>query len=647
MQIPHNLETTSLSVKSFATYFILVLLVEKTVTQLLNMCENNGRKANNGSLSSTRRIDSIDPVDTPLPDMGRYLNSEIKSCNTHQLDFSTFPPSTKFTDFSSTTKPSTLGNNLTLGTAQSVSPNYPDTGNKKLSESKKNSVIEPKVKTDSNLSDGFNDNETYISDDDDTDEHIDSMDRIGSIDSINKNDKVNQSGANRGSSKDAHVVGQNLRSKMDASQSFLDNKAGTMASNQQSPANGQSFKPKKTQQKQESRAFGSRTISPHPFAPQMLPNNQSSYFANQARYFSTLVPGTFSHPFIPSHGMLLPGQYHRLPQQPDFMPRVPRHPVGPAHSLPTASMIRGDKAPSYPSPQTMSMTCDNARGTQSLRMNVAADGVRGPMHSTAFIPGGINRPNRRPNPPNDTTPIAAGNKASNHAVAANTVKRDNKPPNLLVPNTFTHGNKGSNYLKTNTTAHDNKEPGRPTTNTTTNINKGPNHAIPNTSHGNKGSNRTVLNTTTHNNKGLNHTIPDTTTHGNKGPNHPTPNSATYRNNGPANSTSITNSMKNATNRADTEQNATVTHYNKEPNHPAPNGTTRNSKGSVTSACEATSAAQATTTPHGSKGSNHTSLKRHHKGSSNMQTDYDISLTKTQGMQFFAILFILSRQGQIG
>ena len=608
------------------------------------MSENNSSKTNDGAFSSSRKFDSIDPVDTPLPDMQRYLTPDIKDCTTDQSELPTFLSQTQYRDPFPTTKPFPLGNDPTLGTARPMFPNYADlVGNESLFASQKTSPTEPKDQNGSKLSDGFNENETYVSDDDidddigdHIDDRIDSVACIDNIDTVKKSDESNQNSANRGNFKDRNIVEQNVTNKSSESQSFLNDKTGNKARDEKSFLSSKPFKANNPQQKQVSKPYGSRTTSPRPFGPQLnFAQNHSSYFANQAQYFPSFTSSTFSHPFIQPPRNMPPGQYHRPPQHPGFGPRVPRHPVpmrsitpgnrGPSHPSPTASMMYGNLAANHSLP-IVSKTYSNMRANQSAPMNVTIDGFKGfNYHSpTTFTTNSFKETNH---PARATTP---GNKRPNQPMSV-TSARGSKNPNIIPPtNSIAYANKGFNHAAPATAiTHGNKGPNRPFPITSTHASKEPDNLAPNTTsmpYGSKGSNTVQAATMTHGNKGPNHSIPNTSPHGNKGPmyptptthntaqattmthgnkgsNHPRPNTPTHGNKGPVCPTPTTNGSKGP----NAVQATTVTNSNKGPNHAMPSAPTHGNEGPIcpTPVTTTPNTVQAITlTQYGNKGSNH-------------------------------------------
>jgi hypothetical protein len=654
--------------------------VEKAVMQLLSISDSNSSKTNVGSSSSRRKFDDIDPVDTPLPDMQRYHTPGTKDLPTEQFDFSAFLPQTQYPDPFSTTKPTSFGTNPAFGTAR------PPTV--------------PKVQSGTKLTDGFNENETYVSDDD-----IDAIDCIDSIDTTGK--KVNQNGANHRNVKGTNIVEQNvshgMRKKSRENQSFPNDKApANKGRDQQSFVNGKPVKVNNPQQKQVNKLNGGRTTSPHPFAPQLNFQQNQSYLANQAQYFSSFPSSAFPHPFIPPRGNMPPGQYHRPPPHPGFrnpvLPQpVPHHPFpmrsvtpgnkGPNNFLPTASVTYGNKVPHHSLPTganqskpmtdgfkapnhslpNHSMSYGNIHsmsyGNKSSPMTVTTDGFKGSNNLSATLTNGFNRPNH----PAQAT--IHGNKRLNHPVP-NTSTHGSKRPNLAPTTTsMAYGNKGFNHsVPATTITHGNIGPNHPIPNTSTYGNKRPIYPTPTTTpmtYGAKGSNAAQANTP----------------RGNIGPNHPIPNTSTYGNKGPIYPTPTTTSMAYGTKGSNVAQANTIPHNGF--NHAIPNASTHGNIGpiypsptttSMTYGTKGSKSAEETTIAHGNKGSNHprsitpthvsrapnhltptTNSMTHdnrasqsssttsvsNKGSNNMQRGYSNSPTRMQGTPVYNFLSLIN------
>ena len=435
-----------------------ILLVEKTVMQLLTLSESRENKNSVGASSSSRKFDDIDPVDIPLPDMNQYLNPDSKDFTENQLDS---PVSLSNSQYP-VPKPR---KNAASGTARPMFPNYMPilSGNP--------SQIEP-----SEVSDGFHENELYVSDDDISEQ----LDSVRCIDRIGRNENV-----------DDKNIGK--RAQQSFSKNSLKNKS----------RGNQSFNDNNLEQKQVNIHNGKRTTSPHTFEHQFnFPANQ--YFVGQARYFSNLTSTPFSHQFVQTQGNIPPGQYHRPIQHSAFRPPMPCHPTMPCHVNSTSSMTCSNKetnmsahpatvetdVTAFKNPLSATFETNNTkmRNHPTQATSITPVNEKGLSHSMPITSTRADHPEEETNVTasvrnyNNAKPFlpTQASKEPNHPSSANGTKGPNNP----IPTTIAHGKRGFNRARPITPAHGIKEPSCPTTSSVTHGSKLTNHsprAVPETS----------------------------------------------------------------------------------------------------------------------------------------------------------------------
>ena len=389
--------------------------MNETVNQLSKITDSANSKPNGVTFSSNNDFGGIDPVDTPLPNMQHYLTPNGKECNTEQLNLSPFVPSGPLSI--------PLGNNPTLGTApEAMIPGYPAMGNKSPFVSQKQPT-EPNAQK---LGDAFNENETYVSDDD-IDDHIDSIDPIDST-STKKNYK-NFANVSDISNRERNVS-HGIRNKSGDSESILRKNVNDKYSH----VNGKTFKGNNPQQKQASKHNSNKTNGPNPFATQLrFPPNQSPYFASQARYFPSFVSSTFPHPFVQNMGNMPPGQYHRLPSNPHvpFPHPVPSRAMALGnkrlnHSVPMNTMPLGYKAPNHSAPAKASqstMTCASGDVKASKHPTLTSNITSNPATTTSKLPNQTTSPTSTNGCIKNSNPIQPPSKTQDDKAPKNS-----KPP---------------------------------------------------------------------------------------------------------------------------------------------------------------------------------------------------------------------------
>ena len=513
--------------------------------QLLSLSENTSSKSNPVSASSSHKFDGLDPVDIPLADMQQYVTPVTKNND------STFLPQTEYCDPLSSASPISIHNNHIPGTTWPIFPHYAASGNHNHSASQRISPKKAKPRRESKLDNECYVNEMYVSDDD-IDYHIDSIDSIESI------SKVNQNPEKRGSFKDTNAVKRNIdqsvKNENSEKQLFLNSQARNKGRDQQLILNSKAAKANSPKLKQVNKPNGSRITNVHPFPPQAnFVQNQSPYFANQARFFSSFASSSFSNPFTQPRGNVPSSQYYRPPSQASFRPPVSHQLIrprfitlgnqGPTHSLPGTAAPVGDKTQNHSLP-----TSNNTSAPKAV---------------TTYGQG--------PNHPTQTALIGNSSIGPNHLAQATTLKHTNKGPNGSLPIVSTYGSKDHNHhaLTTSTMAFDNKDSNYlGSVSTITHGKKRSNNPTPTTTsmtYGTKGPNPLGNATTlTHSTRQPIHSISNTFIHGNKGPNIPTTTntSMTY-------GTEVTDSPR---------QTSTVTHAGRQPIHSIPITSTYGAKG---------------------------------------------------------------------
>lgn len=580
-------------------FLFFVFLVEKAVMQLLSLSENTSSKSNAVIDSSSHKFDDLDPVDIPLADVQHYLT-----------------PATKNNDSSdplSSTSPISFHNNHIPSTTWPMFPHYAPTKNQNHLSSQRILPKKAKLQRDSKLDNEFNVNEMYVSDDD-IDGHIDS------INCIESTSKVKQNPANHGSFKDTNAVKRNIdhsvKNDNSEKQSCLNSQARYKGSDQQSFLNSKAAKANNTKLKQVNKPNGSGITNAHPFPPQAnFLQNQSPYFANQARFFPSFSSSSFSNPFIQPRGNVPSGQYYRPPSQAGVRPPAshqlfpPRFITPgnhrPTHSLAATAMPVGNKTQNHSLPTSATVTTNGMQGpihpTQAVLIGNSSKVPNHLAHASTLKHA--NKGHNQPVPVSSTY----GSKGHNHhAPTATTMMYDNKDSNFFAPvSTIAHGRIRCNNPTPTTTSmtygtlgksttlthSNNRQPIQSISDIFTHGNKGPNIPTPTNTSMTYGTKATdppgQANTLTHAVRQPIHSIPTTSTYGAKGHNYPvSTTSVVYGNRGSGYSLPASSIIKGS----------------KVTNYPIPNTSTHDNKASY--GTKGSNSVQSTTITHDGGGSNH-------------------------------------------